>query len=170
MACVGGGCNAIGLFTAFLDDDEVAMFGVEPSGTDIGTVGKHAATMTLGTPGTIHGFKCYLLQDEKGEPAAVNTVASGLDYPGSGSAALFSQRLGKGDVRDGVRRGVRGRVHDAQQGPGDHPRARVRARVAFGDEARGEEARGADIVNLSGRATRTSTTLRTTSAPNTASR
>jgi tryptophan synthase beta chain len=84
VACVGGGCNAIGLFTAFLDDDEVAMFGVEPSGTDIGTVGKHAATMTKGTPGTIHGFKCLLLQDEKGEPAAVNTCASGLDYPGVG--------------------------------------------------------------------------------------
>ena len=84
VACVGGGCNAIGLFTAFLDDDKVAMFGVEPSGTDIGTVGKHAATMTKGTPGTIHGFKCLLLQDEKGEPAAVNTCASGLDYPGVG--------------------------------------------------------------------------------------
>jgi tryptophan synthase beta chain len=95
VACVGGGCNAIGLFTAFLDDDKVAMFGVEPSGTDIGTVGKHAATMTKGTPGTIHGFKCLLLQDEKGEPAAVNTCASGLDYPGVGPQHCFLKDSGR---------------------------------------------------------------------------
>jgi tryptophan synthase beta chain len=84
VACVGGGCNAIGLFTAFLEEKNVKMFGVEPAGTDISKMGKHAATMTLGTPGTIHGFKCLVLQDEKGEPAPVNTCASGLDYPGVG--------------------------------------------------------------------------------------
>ncbi|MBR8535819.1 tryptophan synthase subunit beta [Carboxylicivirga sediminis] len=83
VACVGGGSNAIGLFTAFLDDETVSIYGVEPSGTSFET-GDHAATLTLGKPGMIHGFKCYLLQDEKGEPAPVNTVASGLDYPGVG--------------------------------------------------------------------------------------
>ncbi|WP_244825544.1 tryptophan synthase subunit beta [Carboxylicivirga linearis] len=82
VACVGGGSNAMGLFSAFLQDD-VNIFGVEPAGTSFKT-GDHAATLTLGKPGMIHGFKCYLLQDEKGEPAAVNTVASGLDYPGVG--------------------------------------------------------------------------------------
>ena len=95
VACVGGGCNAIGLFSAFLDDAEVKMFGVEPAGTDLNVVGKHAATMTLGTPGTIHGFKCYLLQDEKGAPAAVNTVASGLDYPGVGPQHCFLKDSGR---------------------------------------------------------------------------
>lgn len=83
IACVGGGSNAIGLFTAFLEDKGVNIYGVEPSGTSFNT-GDHAATLTLGKPGMIHGFKCYLLQDEKGEPAPVNTVASGLDYPGVG--------------------------------------------------------------------------------------
>ncbi|WP_142532097.1 tryptophan synthase subunit beta [Saccharicrinis carchari] len=83
VACVGGGSNAIGLFTAFLYDEEVKMYGIEPAGTSFET-GNHAATLTLGKPGMIHGFKCYLLQDENGEPAAVNTVASGLDYPGVG--------------------------------------------------------------------------------------
>nr|WP_321410343.1 tryptophan synthase subunit beta [uncultured Carboxylicivirga sp.] len=82
VACVGGGSNAMGLFTAFLQDD-VSIYGVEPAGTSFKT-GDHAATLSLGKPGMIHGFKCYLLQDEKGEPAAVNTVASGLDYPGVG--------------------------------------------------------------------------------------
>lgn len=83
VACVGGGSNALGLFSAFLQDEKVNIFGVEPAGTSFNT-GDHAATLTLGKPGMIHGFKCYLLQDENGEPAPVNTVASGLDYPGVG--------------------------------------------------------------------------------------
>jgi tryptophan synthase beta chain len=83
VACVGGGSNAMGIFTAFLEDDECELYGVEPAGRSL-SLGEHAATMTLGTPGTIHGFKCYLLQDEKGEPAPVYSVASGLDYPGVG--------------------------------------------------------------------------------------
>ena len=95
VACVGGGCNAIGLFSAFLEDEKVKMFGVEPAGTDLDKVGKHAATMTLGSPGVIHGFKCYLLQDEKGAPAAVNTVASGLDYPGVGPQHCFLKDSGR---------------------------------------------------------------------------
>ncbi len=83
VACVGGGSNAIGLFSAFLDDDECDIYGVEPAGRSL-ELGEHAATMTFGKPGVIHGFKCYLLQDEKGEPAPVYSVASGLDYPGVG--------------------------------------------------------------------------------------
>ena len=83
VACVGGGSNAMGLFSAFLNDENVNIVGVEPAGTSFKT-GDHAATLTLGKPGMIHGFKCYLLQDENGEPSAVNTIASGLDYPGVG--------------------------------------------------------------------------------------
>ncbi len=83
VACVGGGSNAIGLFTAYLNDEDVDIYGVEPSGTGF-KVGEHAATLTLGKPGIIHGFKCYLLQDENGEPSPVHSVASGLDYPGVG--------------------------------------------------------------------------------------
>ena len=83
VACVGGGSNAMGIFSAFLEDQECKLFGVEPSGRSL-DLGEHAATMTLGKPGMIHGFKCYLLQDDKGEPAPVYSVASGLDYPGVG--------------------------------------------------------------------------------------
>jgi tryptophan synthase beta chain len=82
VACVGGGSNAIGLFSAFLDDP-AALYGVEPAGRSL-EPGDHAATMTFGTPGVIHGFTCYLLQDEKGQPAPVYSIASGLDYPGVG--------------------------------------------------------------------------------------
>ena len=83
VACVGGGSNAMGLFTAFLEDDNVQMIGVEPSGKGLDTP-EHAATMTKGTPGVIHGFSCYLLQDSQGEPLPVYSIASGLDYPGVG--------------------------------------------------------------------------------------
>lgn len=83
IACVGGGSNAIGLFTAFLDDKDVQMIGVEPSGKGLETP-EHAATMTKGTPGMIHGFSCYLLQDSNGDPLPVYSIASGLDYPGVG--------------------------------------------------------------------------------------
>lgn len=83
VACVGGGSNSMGLFSAFLQDESVNIFGVEPAGTSFKT-GDHAATLSFGKPGMIHGFKCYLLQDEEGQPAPVNTIASGLDYPGVG--------------------------------------------------------------------------------------
>jgi len=83
IACVGGGSNAIGLFTAFLDDKDVQMIGVEPAGKGLNTP-DHAATMSKGTPGVIHGFSCYLLQNNEGEPLPVYSIASGLDYPGVG--------------------------------------------------------------------------------------
>lgn len=82
-ACVGGGSNAMGLFTAFLEDQDVKIVGVEPAGKGLDTK-DHSATLTLGTPGAIHGFKCYVLQDENGEPLPVHSIASGLDYPGVG--------------------------------------------------------------------------------------
>jgi len=83
VACVGGGSNAMGMFSAFIGDEEVALYGIEPGGRSL-NLGDHAATMSFGTPGIIHGFKCYTLQDEKGEPSPVYSVASGLDYPGVG--------------------------------------------------------------------------------------
>lgn len=83
VACVGGGSNAMGIFSAFLEDKECHLYGVEPGGRSL-DLGDHAATMKFGTPGIIHGFKTYTLQDEKGEPAPVYSVASGLDYPGVG--------------------------------------------------------------------------------------
>jgi len=88
VACVGGGSNAIGLFSAFLEDEDVMLYCVEPGG--IGTkVGQHAATLCYGSPGVIHGMFTYLLQDQNGEPAPVHSIASGLDYPGVGPQHSF---------------------------------------------------------------------------------
>jgi tryptophan synthase beta chain len=81
VACVGGGSNAMGLFTAFLEMNHVSIYGVAPAGVGF-KAGEHAATLQLGTPGTLHGFHSYLLQDEAGDPLPVYSVASWLDYPG----------------------------------------------------------------------------------------
>ena len=82
-ACVGGGSNAMGLFSAFIQDENVRIIGVEPSGRSL-KIGDHAASLSYGKPGVLHGFKSYLLQNDKGEPDPVYSIASGLDYPGSG--------------------------------------------------------------------------------------
>ncbi|EEG78494.1 tryptophan synthase subunit beta [Dethiobacter alkaliphilus] len=87
IACVGGGSNAIGLFHPFLEDD-VHMIGVEAAGKGVET-SEHAATMTKGTPGVLHGTLSYLLQDENGQVAPVHSVSAGLDYPGVGPEHSF---------------------------------------------------------------------------------
>jgi len=94
VACVGGGSNAMGLFTAFLNDKDVNIYGVEPAGTGFKD-GEHAATLSLGKPGILHGFNSYLLQDDKGEPIPVYSVASGLDYPGVGPQHSLLKDLGR---------------------------------------------------------------------------
>ena len=95
VAAVGGGSNALGLFTAFLEDEPVKMFGVEPAGRNLDVPGEHAATITLGTSGTLHGMRTLLLQDEDGNPAEVHSIASGLDYPGVGPQHAFLRETGR---------------------------------------------------------------------------
>lgn len=88
VACVGGGSNAMGIFSAFLEDTEVKIYGVEPAGKGLDTP-DHAATITKGSVGILHGFKSLLLQDEQGEALPVYSIASGLDYPGVGPQHSF---------------------------------------------------------------------------------
>jgi tryptophan synthase beta chain len=83
VACIGGGSNAMGLFYPFLDDSEVALYGVEAAGHGIDT-GKHAASLAGGRPGVLHGNRTYLLQDEDGQIIEAHSISAGLDYPGIG--------------------------------------------------------------------------------------
>jgi len=94
-ACVGGGSNAMGIFTAFLGDASVRLVGVEPAGEGIDKPGRHAATMSVGKPGDLHGMACYVLEDEQGNPAAVHSIASGLDYPGVGPQHSYLKDAGR---------------------------------------------------------------------------
>jgi tryptophan synthase beta chain len=82
-ACVGGGSNAIGLFTAFLDDEDVAIHGYEPGGEGVDTP-RHAATIHAGDRGVLHGARTYVLQDEDGQTIESHSISAGLDYPGVG--------------------------------------------------------------------------------------
>jgi len=94
VACVGGGSNAVGIFSAFLSDREVKLIGVEAAGKGLET-GKHAATLTKGKFGTLHGFKCLYLQDENGNPCDAYSIASGLDYPGVGPQQCYLRDINR---------------------------------------------------------------------------
>ena len=94
VACVGGGSNAVGAFTAFLNEPNVKLVGVEPAGHGLDT-DMHSATLTLGKPSQIHGMACYVLEDEQGQPLPVHSIASGLDYPGVGPQHSLLKDLGR---------------------------------------------------------------------------
>lgn len=94
VACVGGGSNAIGIFSGFLEDASVEIIGVEPAGKGLET-GEHAATLVAGKPGVIHGFRSYVLTNEAGEPAEVYSISAGLDYPGVGPEHAFLKDSGR---------------------------------------------------------------------------
>jgi len=96
IACVGGGSNAIGLFHEFVDDENVRLIGVEAAGLGVDT-GKHAATLTKGSPGVLHGSMSYLLQDEEGQIVDPHSISAGLDYPGVGPEHSFLQEIGRAE-------------------------------------------------------------------------
>ncbi|MBQ9537551.1 MAG: tryptophan synthase subunit beta [Desulfovibrionaceae bacterium] len=94
IACVGGGSNAIGLFTAFLDDANVALIGVEPGGKGK-AYGQHAASLCLGEPGIMHGFNSYMIKNAQGEPGEVYSISAGLDYPSVGPEHALLKEQGR---------------------------------------------------------------------------
>ena len=151
VACVGGGSNAIGLFTAFMKDEEVAMYGVEPSGRDINTLGEHAATMTLGKPGVMHGFKSYMLQDENGEPAEVYSVASGLDYPSVGPQHSYLKDIGRVNYAYISDKEAIDAFFDISREEGIIPAIESAHAIAYATKLAKEPNIGTILVNLSGR-------------------
>ncbi|MBA3797563.1 MAG: tryptophan synthase subunit beta [Actinomycetota bacterium] len=98
VACVGGGSNAIGIFTAFLGDDSVRLLGLEAGGEGIET-GRHAATLTRGLPGVLHGARSYLLQDANGQTIESHSISAGLDYPGVGPEHAYLRDTGRASYR-----------------------------------------------------------------------
>ena len=94
VACIGGGSNAMGLFHPFLDDEGVKIIGVEAAGDGIET-GRHAASITGGRPGVLHGNRTYLLQDEDGQITEANSISAGLDYPGIGPEHAWLHDVGR---------------------------------------------------------------------------
>ena len=98
LACVGGGSNAIGIFHPFIDDVDVALIGLEAGGDGVST-GRHAATITGGTPGVLHGTRSYVLQDENGQTVESHSISAGLDYPGVGPEHAYLYDIGRAQYR-----------------------------------------------------------------------
>ncbi len=149
VACVGGGSNAAGFFTGFLNDP-VEIIGVEPLGRGP-KLGDHAASLKYGTEGIMHGFNSIMLKDENGEPAPVYSVASGLDYPSSGPEHAFLQELGrvKYDVIDDNE--SIDAFFELARMEGIIPAIESAHAVAYGIKLAKEMSHGSVLINLSGR-------------------
>jgi tryptophan synthase beta subunit len=148
-ACVGGGSNAMGLFSAFLNDP-CEIWGVEPLGRGPAT-GDHAATMSYGMPGIIHGFRCYLLQNEKGEPSPVYSIASGLDYPGVGPEHSHLKDEGRVQYTTADDKACLDAFFKLCRLEGIIPALESAHAVAFAMKKAQEMKHGTILVNLSGR-------------------
>ena len=98
LACVGGGSNAIGIFNAFISDSAVRLIGLEAGGDGVET-GRHAATITGGTPGVLHGTRSYVLQDANGQTVESHSISAGLDYPGVGPEHAYLHDIGRAEYR-----------------------------------------------------------------------
>jgi len=96
IACVGGGSNAIGIFHPYIPHETVRLIGVEAGGSGVAS-GKHAAPLTAGTPGVLHGFRSYLMQDENGQVIETHSVSAGLDYPGVGPEHSYLKDAGRAE-------------------------------------------------------------------------
>jgi tryptophan synthase beta chain len=150
VACVGGGSNAMGIFSAFLKDD-VPLYGVEPSGKGLDT-DMHAATLTKGSVGVLHGFKSYLLQDEKGEALPVYSIASGLDYPGVGPQHSYLKTIGRVNYKSATDREAVEAFYGLSRMEGIIPALESSHAVAYAIKLAQELPKDQNIlVNLSGR-------------------
>ena len=149
VACVGGGSNAAGFFSGFLNDP-VDIYGVEPLGRGP-KLGDHAASLKYGTEGVMHGFNSLMLKDENGEPAPVYSVASGLDYPSSGPEHAFLHDLGrvKYDVVDDEQ--TVDAFYQLARLEGIIPAIESAHAVAYGIRLAKEMGKGSVLINLSGR-------------------
>jgi tryptophan synthase beta chain len=98
VACVGGGSNAIGIFHAFIPDQSVRLVGCEAGGDGLDT-GRHAATLTGGSPGVLHGMRTFVLQDDEGQTRGTHSISAGLDYPGVGPEHVWLMETGRASYR-----------------------------------------------------------------------
>ena len=149
VACVGGGSNAMGLFSGFLNDP-VDIYGVEPLGKGP-TLGDHAASLTYGTEGIMHGFNSIMLKDAKGEPAPVYSVASGLDYPSSGPEHAFLHTLGRVKYDVVTDDETIDAFFTLSRLEGIIPAIESSHAVAYGMKLAKKMGRGSILINLSGR-------------------
>jgi len=159
-ACIGGGSNAIGIFHAFLDDPSVAIHGFEAGGEGIET-GRHAAPITLGLPGVLHGAKSYLMQDNDGQTIESHSISAGLDYPSVGPEHAYLADIGRVSYEPitdreameafGLLCRTEGIIPAIESAHALAGALKVGQRMATADAATGDSNKRIVIVNLSGR-------------------
>ena len=151
VACVGGGSNAIGLFHPFLSDNEVAMYGVEAGGKGVET-GEHAAPLSAGIPGVLHGNRTYLMQDENGQIMHTHSVSAGLDYPGVGPEHAWLKDIGRVNYVDATDAEALAAFHRVTRVEGIMPALETAHALAYAEKLAAEMTPDQHIiVNLSGR-------------------
>ena len=151
VACVGGGSNAAGIFSAFLSDKSVKLYGAEPLGRGTG-IGDNAASVAFGTPAVLHGFKSLVLQDKDGEPAEAYSVASGLDYPSVGPEHAYLHAIGRAEYVGVTDEEALSAFRTLSLSEGIIPALESAHAVAYALKLAKELGRGKSIVvNLSGR-------------------
>ena len=149
VACVGGGSNAMGIFSGFIDDP-CELYGVEPLGK--GTkLGEHAASLSFGSEGVLHGFNSIMLKDEKGEPAAVHSIASGLDYPSVGPEHAYLSSEQRTKVATADDKETIQAFYDLSRYEGIIPALESSHAVAYAMKLAKEKPYESILVNLSGR-------------------
>lgn len=151
VACVGGGSNAIGLFHPFIDDREVAMHGIEGGGDGVDT-GRHAAPLTAGRPGVLHGNRTYLMEDADGQIIETHSISAGLDYPGVGPEHAWLKDIGRAQYSAVTDREAMQAFHQLTRVEGIMPALESSHAVAHAVRiAAGMDKDKIIIVNLSGR-------------------
>ena len=151
IACVGGGSNAIGIFTAFLGDKSVALTGVEAGGTGMAP-GRHAARFAGGFPGVLHGTRTYLLQDKNGQVLPTHSISAGLDYPAVGPEHAELRRIGRARYVHASDKDALAAAHELCRLEGILPALESSHAIAYLIEAKKRfKKNGLIMVNLSGR-------------------
>jgi len=151
VACVGGGSNAIGLFHPFLDDEGVAIYGVEAGGLGLAT-GQHAAPLNAGRPGVLHGNRTYLMEDEAGQIIETHSVSAGLDYPGVGPEHSWLKDIGRVSYVDATDEEALSAFRELTQTEGIMPALESSHAVAYAMKlAKTMRPDQHIVVNLSGR-------------------
>ena len=151
VACIGGGSNAIGLFHPFINDESVAMYGVEGAGLGIET-GKHSAALCAGTPGVLHGNRTYLIQDEQGQITGTHSISAGLDYPGVGPEHAWLKDIGRAEYVSVTDDEALQAFHDLTRTEGIIPALETSHALAYVNKLAASMSEEQSIlVNLSGR-------------------
>ena len=151
VACVGGGSNAIGLFHPFLGDNDVAMYGVEAGGKGVET-GEHAAVLTAGTPGVLHGNRTYLMQDDNGQITEAHSISAGLDYPGVGPEHSWLKDIGRVNYVSATDTEALAAFHRVTRVEGIMPALETAHALAYAEKLAAEMKPDQHIIiNLSGR-------------------